>query len=54
VGLPTGEVREGFLADLVLVDGDVSTDITLLQDPARRLAVMKDGRFAHVNSSRFP
>jgi len=38
-------VAEGALADLLLVDGDVLTDIDLLNDPARTLLViMKDGR----------
>jgi imidazolonepropionase-like amidohydrolase len=54
VGLRTGEVRAGFLADLLFVDGDVSTDISVLLDPARRLAVMNDGAFAYVNPLRFP
>ena len=54
VGLKTGEVAEGFLADLLLVDGDVTRDIGLLSQPERRLAVMKDGVFAYINPSRFP
>ena len=40
-----GQVREGFLADLLLVDGDPVANIAVLQDPARILAVMKDGSF---------
>jgi len=40
-----GQVREGFLADLILVDGDPSQDVRVLQDPDRILAVMKDGAF---------
>jgi imidazolonepropionase-like amidohydrolase len=40
-----GLVKEGYLADLLLVDGDPSANITVLQDPARLLAVMKDGVF---------
>ncbi|HEX2885998.1 amidohydrolase family protein [Vineibacter terrae] len=40
-----GQVREGYLADLLLVDGDPVSDITVLQDRRRLLAVMKDGRF---------
>jgi len=38
-----GLVREGFLADLVLVDGDPVTDIRILQDRDRLVAIMKDG-----------
>jgi imidazolonepropionase-like amidohydrolase len=40
-----GQVREGYLADLLLVDGDPVANIALLQDRARILAVMKDGVF---------
>jgi hypothetical protein len=35
----------GCLADILLVDGDPLADITVLQDRARILAVMKDGEF---------
>jgi imidazolonepropionase-like amidohydrolase len=44
-GHELGQVRDGYLADLLLVDGDPLADITVLQDPARILAVMKDGVF---------
>jgi imidazolonepropionase-like amidohydrolase len=40
-----GQVREGYLADILLVDGDPLADITVLQDRKRILAVMKDGEF---------
>ncbi len=40
-----GQVKEGYLADLLLVDGDPLANIAILQDPARLLAVMKDGVF---------
>lgn len=49
VGLLLGQVREGYLADLLIVDGDPSLDITLLQQPRRRRAVIKDGSFVYVN-----
>jgi imidazolonepropionase-like amidohydrolase len=40
-----GVVEEGAFADLLLVDGDPTTDITLIADPARNFVViMKDGR----------
>ncbi|WP_369033066.1 MULTISPECIES: amidohydrolase family protein [Streptomyces] len=39
-----GLVRAGFLADLVLVDGDPLADIRILQDRDRLAVIMKDGR----------
>ena len=44
-GKEIGYLREGCYADLLLVDGDPLADITILQDKARILAVMKDGAF---------
>ncbi len=38
-----GTVEAGKLADLLLVDGDVVADITILEDRARFLAVMQGG-----------
>jgi imidazolonepropionase-like amidohydrolase len=40
-----GRVAKGYLADLILVDGDPLADITVLQDRNRIVAVMKDGQF---------
>jgi imidazolonepropionase-like amidohydrolase len=40
-----GQVRPGFLADLLLVDGDPSRDVSILQHRERLLAIMQDGRF---------
>jgi imidazolonepropionase-like amidohydrolase len=41
-----GLVKEGYLADLLLVDGDPLTNLAILREPSRMLAVMKDGVFA--------
>jgi imidazolonepropionase-like amidohydrolase len=38
-----GQVRPGFLADLVLVDGDPLLDLSILTEPARIAMVMQDG-----------
>ena len=43
--MDVGLVKAGMLADLLLVDGDPTKDVTILQDKARIPAVMKDGRF---------
>jgi imidazolonepropionase-like amidohydrolase len=53
-GVRSGEVAEGFLADLLVVDGDPATDVTVLQQPERRRAVLKDGKFAYVNAELYP
>ena len=45
MGKVLGYIREGYLADILLVDGDPLVDITVLQDKKRILAVMKDGVF---------
>ena len=50
-----GEIREGWLADLLLVDGDPLANISILQDKSKLLAIMKDGEFAkapEIRSSR--
>jgi imidazolonepropionase-like amidohydrolase len=38
-----GKVAPGYKADLILVDGDPLEDITILQDMAKIVGVMKDG-----------
>ena len=43
-----GVVKEGYLADLLLVDGDPLANLSILRDPKRLLAVMKDGEFAKM------
>ncbi len=41
---PFGEIKEGWLADLVLIDGDPFADISILEDPQTHLPViMKAG-----------
>jgi imidazolonepropionase-like amidohydrolase len=44
-GHEIGQVKDGYLADLVLVDGDPVASLDILQDPARLVAIMKDGAF---------
>jgi len=45
MGDELGQVKEGFLADLLLVDGDPLADLSILLDSNKLLAVMKDGKF---------
>ncbi|MBB74515.1 MAG: hypothetical protein CMJ75_08380 [Planctomycetaceae bacterium] len=40
-----GQVRPGFLADLLLIDGNPLEDLTLLTDPDKLVMIMKDGQF---------
>jgi imidazolonepropionase-like amidohydrolase len=52
MGDELGLVKEGYLADLLLVDGDPTADVTLLQDRARLLMIMKDGAYHKPPSGR--
>ena len=45
MGNELGLIREGYLADMLLVDGDPIADIRILQDRKRLVAIMKDGKF---------
>ncbi len=45
MGDELGLIREGYLADLLLVDGDPIADVRILQDKKRLVAIMKDGKF---------
>jgi imidazolonepropionase-like amidohydrolase len=52
MGDELGLIRPGFLADLVLLDGDPLADISMLQDPARLAVIMKDGRLHKAAEGR--
>lgn len=43
--MDVGLVKEGYLADLLLVDGDPSRDVAILQDADHLTGIMKDGAF---------
>lgn len=45
MGNELGMIKEGYLADMLLVDGDPLADVKILQDANRLLAIMKDGSF---------
>ncbi len=45
-----GELKEGYLADMVLVDGDPLADPDLLVDARRLVLIMKDGQL-HKNTT---
>jgi imidazolonepropionase-like amidohydrolase len=40
-----GQVKAGYLADLLLVDGDPTRDVRVMQDQDKLLVIMKDGKF---------
>jgi imidazolonepropionase-like amidohydrolase len=54
VGLEIGQVREGYLADLLIVDGDPTADVGVLGRPELRRAVLKGGTVAYVNPGIYP
>jgi imidazolonepropionase-like amidohydrolase len=41
---PVGQVKPGYLADLLLVEGDPTRDVRLLQDAANIKMIMLGGR----------
>ncbi|HEX7873198.1 MAG TPA: amidohydrolase family protein [Sphingobium sp.] len=43
-GHELGLVREGYLADLLLIDGDPTQDVAILQDASRIAMIMQGGR----------
>jgi imidazolonepropionase-like amidohydrolase len=45
MGNELGQIKEGFLADMLLVDGDPIANVRVLQEKDRLLAIMKDGKF---------
>ena len=44
MGEQVGLIREGYLADLLLVEGDPTQDVAILQEPARLQMIMQGGR----------
>jgi imidazolonepropionase-like amidohydrolase len=52
MGLEAGEVREGFLADLLLVDGDPVADVNILRDKDRLVAILKGGDVYKLDRAR--
>lgn len=45
MGSELGLIKEGYLADILLVDGNPAQDVAILQDKNRLIAIMKDGSF---------
>ena len=45
MGHELGMIREGYLADLLLVNGDPVSNVRVLQDHKRLVMIMKDGKF---------
>lgn len=43
--MPVGQIKAGMLADILLVDGDPTADVTILQDKVRLKSIMKGGVF---------
>ena len=45
MGHELGMIREGYLADMLLVDGDPISNVSILQDHKRIVMIMQDGKF---------
>ncbi|PHR61861.1 MAG: amidohydrolase [Robiginitomaculum sp.] len=53
VDWPVGMIKANMLADILLIDGDPTKDITVLQDLSKILSVMKDGKFHRAPPRRY-
>jgi imidazolonepropionase-like amidohydrolase len=42
--MEVGQIREGLLADMLLVDGDPLKDLSILVGPHKLAMIMKDGQ----------
>ncbi|HYM35811.1 MAG TPA: amidohydrolase family protein [Steroidobacteraceae bacterium] len=51
MGDELGQIKIGYLADLLLVNGDPTANVAILQDKSNLLAIMKDGKFHKSPSS---
>jgi imidazolonepropionase-like amidohydrolase len=51
MGNELGQVKPGFLADLLLVSGDPTQNVAILQDRKNLRAIMKDGKFHKAPSA---
>ncbi|MCG7201477.1 amidohydrolase family protein [Marinobacter pelagius] len=49
-----GLVKEGYLADLLIVEGDPTDDVSILQDKANLSMIMKDGELYKLAGHRSP
>jgi len=49
--MPVGLLTPGYLADVLVVDGDPTADVTVLQDVGNLLAIMQNGAF-HKRAGR--
>jgi imidazolonepropionase-like amidohydrolase len=52
MGDELGLVKQGYLADLIMVDGDPLEDISLFQDQDNFLMIMKNGEYHKEPSAR--
>jgi imidazolonepropionase-like amidohydrolase len=49
MGMNVGVIAKGWLADVLIVDGDPLADITVLQDKTRLSAIMQGGQFRKLD-----
>jgi imidazolonepropionase-like amidohydrolase len=49
--LPVGLLTEGYFADVLVVRGEPTEDVTLLQDKGNLLAIMQGGRFHKLDGA---
>lgn len=52
MGMDVGLVRQDYLADLLLIDGDPTKDVTIMQDATRIKMIMQGGRMHKAPTSQ--
>jgi imidazolonepropionase-like amidohydrolase len=52
MGIEAGQIREGYLADLLLVDGDPVADVNILRNKDRLVAILKGGETHKLDHNR--
>jgi len=52
--MPLGKIREGYLADLLVVSGDPLADVSIMENKDNLAAIMKGGVFYKDHMTRGP
>ena len=54
MGNELGQIKPGFLADILLVDGNPLANVKILQDADKLVVILKDSLFTRSSRARTP